>query len=87
MKIVCKMTTVLACCQTYRQKDREGGRRKRKAETDKERKRLTKQHNVCHACSSARESSHGSTCIRISVYVQYTLMWTSVLILQLLLSV
>ncbi len=26
MKIVCKMTTVLACCQTNRQNDREGGR-------------------------------------------------------------
>lgn len=26
MKIVCKMTTVLACCQTNRQDDREGGR-------------------------------------------------------------
>lgn len=37
MKIVCKMTTVLACCQTRR-----GGGRKVE-------KRLAKQHNVCHA--------------------------------------
>lgn len=49
MKIVCKMTTVLACCQTNRQDDSEGGR-KRTEETDRERKRLAKQHHVCHAC-------------------------------------
>lgn len=63
MKIVCKMTTVLACCQTNRQTDREGGRGERKTETDKDRKRLEEQHNVCRACPSARESSHANMLI------------------------
>lgn len=60
MKIVCKMTTVLASCQTNRQTDREGGREERKAETDKDRRRLAEQHNVYRACLSARESSQAN---------------------------
>jgi len=47
MKIVCKMTSVFACCWR---------RRKGEIEADNENERLAEQHNACHACSSIKES-------------------------------
>ena len=50
MKIVCKMTTVLACCQTNRQKDREGGREEKEESRRREREEEAGKAAQCVPC-------------------------------------
>lgn len=72
MKIVCKMTTVLVCCQINSQKDKKGGRRKMNIETETKRKRVAKQHfmsdiNAPLAGKAHNNQMHRGFCI-CSIY-------------------
>lgn len=89
MKIVCKMTAVLVCCETNRytdrQTDRERGREKREANRDRESNEETSRAAQCLPCMNlcqetlTWERTYKSLCVcSINIHVNKCSLYFSV---------